>query len=157
VRPTPLPALAALVFAAGCGYSSGELREHGAVRLAIFDNVDERRTHEFDLTRSVARELSARGVRVNGSGASVELRGTLLAVTEPSVVEGQKDVVVVGAVSFKLQVVLVDVATGRELRRSERTETASFSTARAESRETARQEVFDRLADWAVRNLEKDW
>ncbi len=128
------------------------------MRLRILDNEDERRTHEFDLTRSIARELASRGVRVNAPDATRELRGRILSISQPSIVEGRSDAVVVGAVSIKVEIVVVDLRTGRELRRVERVESASFSTARAESPETARQELFDRLADWAVRALEnQDW
>ncbi|MBI4566048.1 MAG: hypothetical protein HY716_15280 [Planctomycetes bacterium] len=143
--------------AAGCVYVPGELLEHREVLVRIFDNVDERRTHEFDLTRSVMRELAARGVHVNTAEAPVELRGTIRLITAPSVVEGAGDVVVVGAVSFQLDVELVQRGTKKVLSRAQRTESASFSTARGESRETARQEVFDRLARWVVTRLEKDW
>jgi len=142
---------------AGCGYSTNELLEHSAVTLRIIDNQDERRTQEFDLTRLVARELAARGVHVNASDAPVALEGTILQITEPSIVEGQSDVVVVGAVSVRLQVVVRDRKTGREISRRERVETASFSSGRSESRQTARQEVFDRLARWVATSLERDW
>lgn len=152
-----LPALALLLAAASCGYTAGDLRESRRVKLRILENFDERRTHEFDLTRAIARELAARGVQVNAADADVELQGTILSVTQPSVVEGRSDVIVVGAVSFRLEIAVVDAKTGAPRRKMERTESASFSTDRAESRETARQEVFDRLAEWAVRALEKDW
>lgn len=155
IRRVPLLALA--LAASSCGYTSGDLRESRSVKLRILENFDERRTHEFDLTRAIARELAARGVRVNAPGADVELQGAILSITQPSVVEGQSDVVVVGAVSVRFEVSLMDVKTGAIRRRMERVESASFSTDRAESRETARQEVFDRLAEWAVRVLEKDW
>jgi len=142
---------------AGCAYTAGDLIEHEAVIVKIIDNVDERRTHEFELTRAVNRELAARGVRVNDPDAGVELRGRILEITEPSVVEGTGDVVVVGAVAFRLEVTLLDRGTGKEISKSEKIETASFSSGRSETRETARREVYDRLARWVVTRLEKDW
>lgn len=154
---TRMPALIVVLAAAGCAYTAGDLIEHESVVVRIFDNIDERRTHEFELTRAVNRELAARGVRVNDPEAAVELRGRILEITEPSVVEGSGDVVVVGAVSFRLEVALVNRASGKEISKAEKVETASFSSGRSESRETARREVYDRLARWVVTRLEKDW
>lgn len=140
----------------GCGYSFGGLIEHESVSLPIFDNVSERREHEFSLHRAVSHEFQAQGVRIDSS-APVELRGRILDITEPALVEGTGDVVVVGAVSFKLEVTLVNRGTGREISKRVLEESASFSSGRSESRETARQEVIDRLARRVVRELEKDW
>ncbi|HTF56001.1 MAG TPA: hypothetical protein VK661_01920 [Planctomycetota bacterium] len=142
---------------AGCGYSAGGLIEHESVFLPTFDNLDERRTFEFDLTRAVGRELAARGVRVNAPDAPIELRGKILKITEPTLVENPGDVPIVGSVSFKIEVALVSRSTGRELSKKEREETASFSSGRFETRETARQEVIKKLASWVVTLVEKDW
>jgi hypothetical protein len=156
-RRSLFPLLSSLFFFAACGYSAGGLYEHRAVRVRLFDNNDERRLHEFDLTRAVVRELQAGGVRVNTADAPVELVGSIVEITQPTAVEGKQDVVVVGSVVFRIQLVLRDLRTGRDLSTAERVESASFSTARAETLETARQEVFDRLARWVVTRLEKDW
>jgi hypothetical protein len=150
-------ALIGILVAAGCGYSAGGLLEYESVFVDIFDNVDERRTHEFELTRAVNRELQMRGVRVNDPAAPVKVRGRILEITEPSVVEGSGDVVVVGAVSFKLEVTVVNRESGKEISKSEKVESATFSSGRLESRETARRKVIDRLAEWVVTRLEKDW
>jgi len=155
--PSLFPLLISLLLLTACGYSAGGLYEHRAVRVRLFDNNDERRLHEFDLTRAVVRELQAGGVRVNTTDAPVELLGSIVEITQPTAVEGKQDVVVVGSVAFRIQVVLRDIKSGRDLSTSEHIESASFSTARAESLETARQEVFDRLARWIVSRLEKDW
>lgn len=148
---------ACAVAVAGCGYRVGGLVEHESVRLPMFDSLSERRTHEFDLHRAVSRELQAQGVRVNDPAASVEMRGKILDITEPSVVEGTSDVVVVGSVLFRLEVTLVSTATGRELSKRVLEESASFSSGRSESRDTARQEVIARLARRVVTLLWKDW
>ena len=142
---------------AGCGYSFGGLIEHEAVLLPIFDNLDERRTHEFDLTKAVARELMARGVRVNDPSAAVELKVKILEITEPSVVEDPADRPLVGAVSFRIEATLLARPSAREMLKQVLEESASFSSGRSESRETARQEVIDRLARRVVTLLEKDW
>ena len=154
---TRMPALVVLLAAAGCAYTAGDLIEHESVVVRIFDNIDERRTHEFELTRAVNRELAARGVRVNDPEAAVELRGRILEITEPTLVENPGDVPIVGAVSFRLAVTLLNRSSGKEISKSEKVETASFSSGRSESRETARREVYDRLARWVVTRLEKDW
>lgn len=148
---------AVLLLLASCGYSAGGLYGHDAVRIRIFDNVTERRTHEFDLTEAVARELRAGGVRVNAQDAVVELSGTIEEIVSPTAVEGARDVVVVGSIAYRLSVVLRDRSTGKELRRDERVESATFSSARAETPETARREIFDRLARWAATRVEAAW
>ena len=148
--------LAAASLVAGCGYSVGGLVEHRSVYLPIFGSESERRGHEFDLHRAVRRELTARGVRVNDPSATVELRGKILDITEPAVVEGSGDVVVVGSVSFSFQVELVGRSDGKPISRQVIQESASFTSQRSESPETARQEVIDRIARRVVTMLEKE-
>ena len=147
----------ALALLGGCGYVAGGLYEFDAVRVRIVDNRSERRTHEFDLTQAIVRQLQSDGIRVNGRDATVELSGTIEDIAQPAAVEGAQDVVVVGAIVFRLSVVLKDISSGRELRRGERIESATFSSARAETSETARQQVFDRLARWVATRLEGEW
>jgi len=147
---------AAAVSLGGCGYSVGGLIEHEAVSVPMFDSLSERRTHEFDLHRAVTDEAKKRGVRVDPA-APVELKGRILDITEPTLVENPGDVPIVGAVSFRFEAALVDRATKRELWKRVLEESASFSTGRSESRETARQEVMDRLARRVINLLEKDW
>ena len=66
------------------------------------------------------------------------------------------DQVVVGSLLFNVEIRLID-ANGNELWKHARTEQVSFTTARGESFETARQRVFDRLARWVASHLEKQW
>lgn len=141
---------------AGCGYSVGGLIEHRSVFLPIFGSQSERRGNEFELHRAVSRELAAQGVRVNDPSATVELRGLIIDVTEPAVVEGEDDDVLVGSVAFKLQVTLVSRPGGREIWKRSLEEQASFSTERLQTRETARQVVIDRLARRVAGMLEKE-
>lgn len=151
------PAILVLGLTASCGYSAGGLYDHRAVRVTIFDNVDERRGHEFDLTQAVHRELQGAGIRVNSPDASVELTGKILGLATPAAVEGKTDEVIVGSVVLRVEVVLSDRASGRELRRAEQSIGVNFSSARAESTETARQEAFDRIARWVLTLLEREW
>lgn len=150
------PLAAALLLAAGCGYSVGPdaLYAHRSVRVVVADNVTERRTHEFDLTQVVIRQLQAAGLRVNADDATARVLLTIADIREPTLVEGALDVVTVASVSFRVQLTLVDVATGRETQVGEHAESA---TVRGQTRDTARAEVFDRLARWVASKLEKEW
>jgi hypothetical protein len=143
--------------ASSCGYEVGNLYEVRDVKVDIFENNSERRTHEFDLTDAVVREMAARGIRVNARDAAYTLKGRILDIRTPSVVDQKNtDQVVVGSLLFSLEIRLID-AHGTELWKDVRNETSSFTAARGESFETARQKVFDRLARWVVAHLEKQW
>ena len=140
---------------AGCGYSMGGLIEHHSVYLPIFGSESERRGHEFDLHRSVASELATRGVRLH-EDAELEIRGKILDITEPTLVEDPADRPQVGSVAFRVEIVILSRPSGREISRRVLEESAPFSIPRLESRETARQAVIDRLARRVVSMLEKE-
>ena len=143
--------------ASSCGYEVGNLYEVRDVKVDVFENHSERRTHEFDLTDAVVHEIASRGIRVNAREAAYTLKGRVLDIRTPSVVDQKNtDLVVVGSLVFSLEIRLVD-ANGNEVWKDSRAESASFSAARGESFETARQKVFDRLARWVVAHLEKQW
>ena len=149
-----LPALWAGL--AACGYQVGGLYPERDVRVETFDNTSERRTHEFELTGSVVRALTSRGFRVNGTGAPLVLRGRLIDMKTPSVVDQvDTDEVIVGSLVVRLEITITG-PDGRE-RRDERTERIPYTPSRAESFETARREAFDRLTRWVVVHFEKDW
>ena len=141
----------------GCGYRVGGLVEHSKVRLSLFDTASERRLHEFDLTQAVAREMAGAGIAVNSPDSTVELTGRISDFREPPVVTTGKDETLIASVSIRLEVSLRRRSDGTILWSDSRAESASFATQRLESRETARQEVFDRLARWVVTKLESDW
>jgi Lipopolysaccharide-assembly len=152
-----LPLLLLALAASSCGYQVGNLYEVRDVKVDIFENSSERRTHEFDLTDAVVREMAARGIRVNARDAAYTLKGRILDIRTPSVVDQKNtDQVVVGSLLFSLEIRLID-AHGTELWKDTHNESSSFTTARGESFETARQKVFDRLARWVVAHLEKQW
>ena len=151
-----LPLLLALA-ASSCGYEVGNLYEIRDVKVDIFENNSERRTHEFDLTDAVVHEIAARGIRVNARDAAYTLKGRILDLRTPSVVDQKNtDLVVVSSLACSLEIRLVD-ANGNEVWKDLKTESASYTTARGESFESARQRVFDRLARWVVAHLEKQW
>ena len=146
-----------LLALSSCGYEVGNLYEIRDVKVDTFENVSERRTQEFDLTDSVVHEMAARGIRVNARDAAYTLKGRILDIRTPSVVDQKvTDQVVVSSLMFSLEIRLLD-ASGNELWKDTRVETAPFAMARGESFESARQKVFDRLARWVVTHLEKQW
>ena len=159
-RPVPLwpiriLALTALLSFASC-YSVGDLYALRDVKVKVFDNVTERRTQEFDLTYAVEREMTARGLRVNGSGAPYTLEGRILDMRTPTVVSGNLDVVVVGSVSLRVEIRLMS-ADGREIWKDERTDSVTFTSRRGQTFDSARFEAFDRMARWVVAHFEKEW
>ena len=137
-------------------YDIGSLYDIRDFNIEIFDNVSDRRTHEFDLSQAIARELAGRGVRVRSTGAEHTLRGRIFEIRNPSVVEGKTDVVLVGSLQFHVEATLVG-PDGKPVWSEERTETVSFAGARGETLESARREMFDRLARWLASRLEKGW
>lgn len=152
-------AFAALLCSAlgACGYQVGGLYPDRDVRIETFDNVSERRTHELELTGMVTRELASRGFRVNGSDAPLVLRGRILDMRTPSVVDQvDTDQLLVGSLVVRLEIELTGT-DGRERWRDARTERVTYTPSRAEGFETARREAFDRLARWVVAHFEKEW
>ena len=143
------------VVVAGCGYSVGGLIEHRSVYLPIFGSDSERREHEFELHRAVSRELMTQGV-TNKADADLEVRGKILDITEPTLVEDPANRPQVGSVVFRVEIKLISRPSGREIAKRVLEESAPFSTPRLESRETARQAVIDRLARRIVTMLEKE-
>lgn len=154
IRPAP----AVLLLLASCGYRVGGLYEdyRAGVRVDILDNQTERRTHEFDLTSAITREMASRGLRVNVPGAPCTLRGQIRSMRTPSVVEGRADAVLVGSLHIVLEIELVN-ERGERVWSDRRAETVAFASSRGESLETARREAFDRLARWVVTHFEKEW
>jgi hypothetical protein len=158
VRPFRAPAAALLLGAlAACGYEMGGLYPEREVAVRTFDNVSERRTEELDLTNAVVHEMTARGFRVNRSGAPLTLRARIMDVRTPSLVDQQDtDQTLVSSLQVRVEAVLTD-AEGKERWREERSERVSFTPARSESYLTARQEAYDRLARWIVTRFEREW
>jgi len=140
-----------------CGYEVGNLYEIRDVKVDIFENNSEWRTHEFDLTNAVVHEIASRGIRVNAKDAAYTLQGKITDIrTPPLVNQKNTDQTIVGSLLFSVEIRLID-ANGNEVWKDHRIETASFTESRGESFETARQKVFDRLARWVVSHLEKQW
>jgi hypothetical protein len=151
-----LPLLLALAVGS-CGYEVGNLYEIRDVKVDVFENNSERRTQEFDLTEAVVHEIASRGIRVNARDAAYTLKGKIHEIrTPPLVNQKNTDQVVVSSVWFSVEIRLMD-ANGNEIWKDHKVEQASFTVARGESFETARQKVFDRLARWVVSRLEKQW
>jgi hypothetical protein len=149
------PLLACALFS--CGYEIGNLYEIRDVKVDVFDNVSERRTQEFDLTYSIVHEISSRGIRVNAKDAAYTLKGKILDIRTPALVDLKNtDQILVGSLAITLEIRLID-SNGTQLWKDVRTEGSSITAQRGETFETARQKIFDRLARWVVSHLEKEW
>ena len=151
----PLLAVQSLLCLASC-YSIGDLYERRNVRVNVFDNVTERRTQEYELTNAVVHEMTARGLRVNGGDAPLTLEGRIVDLRTPTLVSGDLNAVVVGSLSVRIQIRLLN-ADGKEVWKDERTESASFTSQKGQTFESARAEAYDRLARWVVTHFEKEW
>ena len=151
-----LPALLILL-GTSCGYEIGNLYDVRDVKVDIFDNTSERRTQEFDLTDSIVREITARGIRVIARDAAYTLKGRILDMRTPPMVEQKgTDQVILTSLQIALEIRLID-SNANEVWKDTRVETASYSVQRGETFDTARRKVFDRLARWVVSHLEKQW
>ncbi|OHB77766.1 MAG: hypothetical protein A2Z34_02110, partial [Planctomycetes bacterium RBG_16_59_8] len=141
----------------GCGYAIGNLYAVKNVEVPVFENNSVWRTNELDLTNAVVRELQAQGIRVGGREAEYELLGTISGFEQPTVVEGLDDEVLVGSLSVQLDILLRNRKTGKTTIKESRVEKASIMSARGENVDTARFEVFDKLAKWVATRMEKPW
>ncbi len=143
-----------------CGYSAKPLVRDGyrTVAVSIFENPTVRRAHEFDLTNAVTRAIHARTpYRIAAEDkADLVMAGTILDYRTPALVEDRRDLVIESRVDITLQIVLTD-RSGRTVAQNTATRGAEFSTRRGESEESARAEVIEQLARWAVTTLEEKW
>ncbi len=150
--------LALALAAAGCGYSTKPLRHEGVstIALPIFKNNTDRRQHEFLLTDAVARMIQSRTrYRIaDADRADVILEGEIAEYRTPGLVEGRDDQLLESQVTMRVVVTIRDRATGAVRYQGTHTEVAPFSGRRGESEDTARFEVYERLARWVVTTLE---
>lgn len=156
--------LAAAALAGGCvwdySFDGGYRKGVETVAIPVFENLTTRRLQEFDLTNVVAREVVTRTpyrVAASPAGADLVIRGTILQFTQPALVQGETDSVLEGSVLVQLRIRIESPRTGKVLVERHRTEWASLVYARGETVDTARAEVYDRLAQWVVRQLEEPW
>jgi hypothetical protein len=158
--------LAALLLpAAGClwdySYDGGYRRNAATIAVPVFDNRTIRRGHELDLTNAVAREVATRTpYRIVASPADADLvvQGVLLDFSQPALVQGVTDVVVQGAVQVAVKVTVINGRTGEVVADPPpQREWASLVPGRGETLDTAKAEVFDKMAQWVVRQLEEPW
>jgi outer membrane lipopolysaccharide assembly protein LptE/RlpB len=145
-----------ILLLAACGYRLGTLHERRSISVSMFENSTERRDEEFDLTRQVIRELSRQGVQVDPR-ADRELRGEIVSIQQPVVVDDRLDNPRVTSLVMSVRYRIVDRRTGGVLREGEAYESAVFSAARNQTLESARSEVLDRLAKTLVSKLETGW
>lgn len=156
---------AVLAFApAGCfwDYSfDGGYRKAATIAIPVFENTTLRRGNEFDLTNAVAREVLTRTpyrVVASPADADLVLRGTIFLFSQPTVVQGFENVVRQSAVVISVKVTVVDGRTGKVvLDPPPHAEQGYVVPARGGTIDTARAEVFDKLAQWVVTQLEQPW
>lgn len=144
-------ALLLLAAAAGCGYSLGPpapALDARTVALPVFENRTFRRGVEADLARALVAEVQSRTrLRVVESGADLVLEGTIVAVDEILLSQGEDQTVRESTVLVTVEVLLVDGRTGEPVRPRERiTERESFVPGLGESLRSARTEALRRLA-----------
>jgi hypothetical protein len=147
--------LVLLVSLCGCGYQFGSPYILHAVDVPIFQNNTQWRLNEFTLTEVVIRELQAQGIKVN-SGSQLELVGEIVDYTKPGIVEGLDDRLIVGSVHVRINIKLRQKKDGRIILEDTCAESATVIGARGETEDTARQEVFHRLARWVASRLQKE-
>jgi hypothetical protein len=85
------------------------------------------------------------------------VKGTILQFSQPALVQGETDTVVEGSVMVHLHLQIVNGRSGQVVFDQVKADWASLIPARGETVDTARAEVFDRLALWVVRQLEAPW
>lgn len=153
---------AALAAFAGCGYTLGpDYRGAETVAVPIFDNQSLWRGQEFDLTNAVVREVATRTpyrIVARPARADLVVRGRIVSFTQPAVVQGAVDSVLQGSVWIQIEITIENGRTGETVSGPTRYwDGASLIPARGETLDTARAEVFDKLAQWVVRQLERPW
>ena len=163
-RPAAALAVLAAAVLTGCfwdyTFDGGYRKGIRTVAIPIFENLSTRRGQEFDLTNAVAREVVTRTpyrVVASPGGADLVIRGTIVQFAQPALVQGETDRVLEGSVLVQLRVRIESPRTGKVLVDRHRTDWASLIYARGETVDTARAEVYDRLAQWVVRQLEEPW
>lgn len=150
--------LSGLLLAAGCGYQTGNLYRVDHVSVPIFENTSDQRINEFDLTDVVVREIQAGGVLVNPAAPRYVLKGRISLIDQPHGAEDREGRVTVGGFAVGVTVELIDARTRQAVRpMATRVFSASFAIGRGQTLETARAQVFDRIAKWVMEQLEKGW
>lgn len=139
----------------------GGYRKASTVAIPIFDNATLRRGNEFELTDVVAREVITRTpyrVVASPSEADVVVRGKIVQFSQPVVVPGFENSVREGSVVIAVKVTIVEGRTGKLIADPPaHAEQAYIVAERGGTLGTARAEVFDRLAQWIVQQLEVPW
>ena len=147
-----------LLFLLGCNYRPVRWRPATGLRVPIFENQSDRRMNEFDLTDVVIRRLHAHTpYQINRADADLQLDGTIESIETPGRVEGRRDQVLVSDLQIELRIILKDLRTGRVVLDRRTLQRANFSRGRAETEQTVRAEVNERLAAWVVDQLQTPW
>lgn len=157
-----------LLLLQSCGYHFGTERLPAArtVAVPVFENLTLRRGFERDLTRHVLREIkeSTSYLLADEQSADLILKGSILAIGETVLVEGQRDEVLENNIELTIQVELVD-GEGKGLRIRRQTgrgghgtksilkDRAEYIPSRGESRDTATREAMKEISERIVQIL----
>ena len=157
-----LPALAALVLAA-CGYTTRSLvsDEYQTISVSIFENTTRRHDLEWEVTRAVVEELSARThfvVVPESDGPDLVLTGALVDVDEDTLSRRRRQRPRDSVVFVTAEVSVRDTSTGEDVVSSRKvTERESYTYLVDETERTAREVAVRSLAERIVMQLEQGW
>ncbi len=140
----------------GCGYKIYQPIQYRLVSIPIFENSSDRRANEFELTNLVIKELQLRGVKISETAPHI-LRCEITNISEPILVMGSKDVLLVGSYSIKLKVQLIERSSQKPIATEEIYYQAPFSTLQGKTLESARQEAMTNVAHTITTKLESKW
>lgn len=146
-----------MILMSACGYRSRGTYAYSRLEVPIFENNSDRRLHEFELTETVVREMQSNGLIVNDTNSPYLLKGKIVKITEPRVVEGTTSRVLVSSESVTFDLEVIERATGKSVVNQRIIESAPFSTNRGQTADTTRREVFDRIAKRVVQALAAGW
>lgn len=156
-------ALAAVMLAAGCGYTHKSLLpgDIKTVRIDIFQNETWRQDVELTVTKAIINKInSTTNLKITDTNPDSILKGTLTGTpTDAFVTSHDQGVVTTGEVGITVTLVWTDARTNGEipLRSKKVTASASYNIERGESRATAMQAAANRLADKVVNAMQEEW
>ncbi|MBI5360819.1 MAG: hypothetical protein HZA48_09600 [Planctomycetes bacterium] len=156
-----LTVLCGMLASAGCGYSMKSIykTEYAVICIPVIENKTLRREHEFDLTDAVIKAYQERtryAITAKPENADVVIRGEIENYLTPSLVENIDDQVIVSSVTIKLNIIIFD-KNNSIIYNGSRVESANFSGTKGESEASAKAEVIEKLARWAVSCMENPW
>lgn len=156
VYPTFFLMCGLVLSSSSCGYKSYQPLKFKSIYVPIIENSSERRTEEFTLTNLVIKELQLRGAKITNN-ASHELICEIKSISEPTLVTGRKDVLLVSSYSIVINMQLVDKTAQKPIITESIGYQAPFSALQGKTLDAARQEAMTNLAQIIATKLEASW